>query len=316
MQQNNIWSIAFEARTKEILKEVCWINSPHWILHAQTGTRFVHKSISLNPFLFNQQGTTYQSFVISTGLNLLQSIWNSLIPFWQTRSMFFTAPSVWKVVYTFQIQPRERRKLLMNGKLPLYFQGVAILQLIYIKCYHRANNRSQYGDGFHYSMIDDMDGHIHSPLIMFTCTMLRHSLLEWKMNKGVHPKACKSMLKADRPDHSNYFNCTNDGGNIISCCTVTGRKWLTSPGVVDTYTFLKNTWNTLLESYQQRVYNNTLATVKRQIQHAENTTPTVVISVEAARVDDASLLESLTSDVVLDEPEIGLTYPNIPIDNN
>jgi len=23
MQQNNIWSIAFEARTKEILKEVC-----------------------------------------------------------------------------------------------------------------------------------------------------------------------------------------------------------------------------------------------------------------------------------------------------
>jgi len=54
MQQNNIWSIAFEARTKEILKEVCWINGPLWILHAQTGTRFTHKSIRLNPILFNQ----------------------------------------------------------------------------------------------------------------------------------------------------------------------------------------------------------------------------------------------------------------------
>jgi len=58
MQQNNIWSIAFEARTKEILKEVCWSNAPHWILHAQTGTRFEHKLIRLNPILFNQQGTT------------------------------------------------------------------------------------------------------------------------------------------------------------------------------------------------------------------------------------------------------------------
>jgi hypothetical protein len=54
MQQNNIWSIAFEARTKEILKEVCLINGPRWILHAQTGTRFAHKSIRLNPILFNQ----------------------------------------------------------------------------------------------------------------------------------------------------------------------------------------------------------------------------------------------------------------------
>jgi len=36
MQQNNIWSIAFEARTKEILKEVCWSIRPRWILHAQT----------------------------------------------------------------------------------------------------------------------------------------------------------------------------------------------------------------------------------------------------------------------------------------
>jgi len=85
------------------------------------------------------------------------------------------------------------------------------------------------------------------------------------MNKGVHLKASKSKLKADRPDHLNYFNYMNDGGENASCCAAMGRKLLTSPGVADTYTFLMNTWNTLPESYQQRVYNNTLATVKRQI---------------------------------------------------
>ena len=53
MQQNNIWSLGFEARTKEILKEVCLINCPRWLLHAQTGNRFAHKSIRLNPILFN-----------------------------------------------------------------------------------------------------------------------------------------------------------------------------------------------------------------------------------------------------------------------
>jgi len=62
------------------------------------------------------------------------------------------------------------------------------------------------------------------------------------------------------------------------------RKMLTSLGVAETYTFLMNTWNTLPESYQQRVYHNTLATVKRQIQQAENPNPGVEISVEAARV--------------------------------
>ena len=165
-------------------------------------------------------------------------------------------------------------------------------------------------------MIDDKDGHIPSPLIMFTCTALRHALLEWQKNKGVHPKASKSKLKADRPDRSNYFNHKNDGGKIASCCAVTGRKLLTPPRVADTYTFLMNTWNTLPESYQQRVYNNTLATVKRQIQQAENPTPAVVISVEAARVDNAILLDYLTSEVALEEPEIGSTDSNIPIDNN
>jgi hypothetical protein len=178
------------------------------------------------------------------------------------------------------------------------------------------NNNGKYGDGFYNSMINDKDGHIPSPLIMFTCIALRRALLEWQKNKGVHPNASKSKLKADRPDSSNYFNHKNDGGKLASCCAVTGRKLSTSPGVADTYTILMNTWNTLLESYQQRVYNNTLATVKRQIQQAENPTPAVVISVEAARLDNAILLDYLASKVALEEPEIASTDPNIPIANN
>ena len=77
-----------------------------------------------------------------------------------------------------------------------------------------------------------------------------------------------------------------------------------------------NSWNTLPESYQQRVYKNTLATVKRQIQQAENPTPAVVISVEAVHVDNAIFLDYLTSEVALEEPEIRSTDPKIPIDNN
>jgi hypothetical protein len=42
----------------------------------------------------------------------------------------------------------------------------------------------------------------------------------------------------------------------------------------------------------------------------------VVISVEAARVDNAILVHYLNSEVALEEPEIGITNPNIPIDNN
>jgi hypothetical protein len=77
-----------------------------------------------------------------------------------------------------------------------------------------------------------------------------------------------------------------------------------------------NTWNTLPESYQQRVYNNTLATVKREIQQAENPMPAVDISMEAASDDNAILLDYLTSEVAIEEPEIGSTDPNIQIDNN
>jgi len=77
-----------------------------------------------------------------------------------------------------------------------------------------------------------------------------------------------------------------------------------------------NTWNTPLESYQQSVYKNTLATVNHQIQQAKNPMPAVVISVEAVRVDNAILLDHLTSEVPLEEPEIGSTHPNITIDHN
>jgi len=220
------------------------------------------------------------------------------------------------VVYAVQIQCRESGKLLTNGQCTLYFLAEAIPRCIYIKFYHQANNRGKYADVLYNSMIDNKDGHIPSPLIMFTCTALRHALLEWQKNKGVHPKASKSKLKADKPDRSNYFNYKNDGGKNASCCIAMSRKLLTSPGVADTYTFLMNTRNTLPESNQQRMYKNTLGTVKRQIQQAKNPAPAKVISVEAARVYNAILLDYLTSKVALQEPEIGSTDPNIPIDNN
>jgi hypothetical protein len=110
-----------------------------------------------------------------------------------------------------------------------------------MKFYHQANNRGKYADGFYNSMIDDKDSHIPSPLIMFTCTALPHALLKWEKNKGVHPKSSKSKPKVDTPDCSKYFNYKNDGGKKASCCAETGRKFLTSPGVADTYTVLMNT---------------------------------------------------------------------------
>jgi hypothetical protein len=165
-------------------------------------------------------------------------------------------------------------------------------------------------------MIDDKDSHIPSPLIMFTCTALHHALLEWQKNKGVHLKASKSKWKADRPARSYYFNHKNDSDKHASCYAAMGRKLFTLSGVADTYAFLMNSWNTLPESYQQRVYNNTLATFKHQIQQAENPTPAVVISVKAVHVDNAILLDYLAPEVALEEGEIGSTDPNIPTDNN
>jgi hypothetical protein len=204
----------------------------------------------------------------------------------------------------------------MNGKYPHYFLAEAILGFIYFKFYHRVNNRGKDADGFYNSMIDNKDGHTPSPLIMTTYTALRHALLEWHQNEGVHPKASKSKLKAHGPDRSNSFNSKNDSGKIASCCPAMGRKEFTSSGVVDTYPFLMNTSNTLPESYHQRAYQNPLATVKRQIQQAENPTPPTVISTEAARVDNCFLLDYLTSEVALAELQIGSTDQNILIDRN
>jgi len=165
-------------------------------------------------------------------------------------------------------------------------------------------------------MIDHKDRHIPSPLIMFTCTTLCHALLVWQMNKGVHLKASKSKRKVDKPDSLNYFNYKNNSGKISFFCAVMSSKLLTSPGIADSYTFLMNPWNTLPESYQQRVYENTLATVNRQIQQVEKPMPSMVISMEAAGNDKDILLDYLSSDVALEKPGIGRADPNIPIDNN
>jgi hypothetical protein len=64
------------------------------------------------------------------------------------------------------------------------------------------------------------------------------------------------------------------------------------------------------------VYKSTVATVKRQIQQAENPTPATVISRETAPVANLILLDYLTSEVALEKSEIRSTDPNIPIDNN
>jgi len=220
------------------------------------------------------------------------------------------------VVYAVQIEHKECRKLLTNGQHPLYFVAEAIREYMYIKFYLRAKNRGKYAARFFNSMIDDKDGHIALPLIMFTCTVLRHALLEWQNTKGVHLKASKSKLKPDRPDHSNYFNYQNGGRKNASCCAAMGGKLLTSPGFSDTYTFLTNTWNTPPESYRQRVYNNTLATVKCLIKVSENPTPAVVFSVDAARVENAIHHDYLASKVALEQPEIGSIDSNIPRYNN
>jgi hypothetical protein len=82
------------------------------------------------------------------------------------------------------------------------------------------------------------------------------------------------------------------------------------------YTFLMIIWNTLPESYHQRVYKNTLATVKHQIQQAENQTPAMVISMEAARAENAILLGYLIFEVALEEAKIGRTDLSIAIDSN
>jgi len=77
-----------------------------------------------------------------------------------------------------------------------------------------------------------------------------------------------------------------------------------------------NMWNTLQECYQQSLYQTTLCTVKCQIQHAENPIPAAEITVEAARVDNAILIDNLSSEAALEQPEIRYTNPLIQIHNN
>jgi len=55
-------------------------------------------------------------------------------------------------------------------------------------------------------MMDNIDGHIPSPLIIFTGTVLHHAPLEWQKNNGVHPTASKSRLTVDRTDRCNYIH--------------------------------------------------------------------------------------------------------------
>jgi len=96
-------------------------------------------------------------------------------------------------------------------------------------------------------------------------------------------------------------------------------QWVASlilPGIADTNTFLLNTWNTLPEIDQQRVYKHTLAIVKHQVHQAENRTPAMVISVEVVRVDNAIFLDYFTSEVMIEKPQIRRIDQNIPIDNS
>ena len=62
-------------------------------------------------------------------------------------------------------------------------------------------------------------------------------------------------------------------------------------------------------------YYDTLATVKYQMLHMENQIPATVISVKAVHVVHSILLDCLTPEVTLEEPEITRTDPNIPIAN-
>jgi hypothetical protein len=74
-----------------------------------------------------------------------------------------------------------------------------------------------------------------------------------------------------------------------------------------------NPCNTLLESYQQRVYTSMLAAVKHQIQYTENPMSATVCRAEAVHVDSARLHHHLISEVALEESEIGSTNRNLPI---
>ena len=160
------------------------------------------------------------------------------------------------MLYVSQNRCRESRKLLTNSQNPLAFLVDSILRLIFTKFHPRPKNHGKYSNGCYNSMIHNQDGHIPLPLITFSCTALRHALLEWQMINGVHLKASKSKLKADRPDRLDYFNYHTSAGKNASFCAAMCRMLITSPGIADLYTCLMNPWITLPQSYKDRVYKN------------------------------------------------------------
>lgn len=161
-------------------------------------------------------------------------------------------------------------------------------------------------------MINDQYRHIPSPLIMFTWTASLHDLQDCQMYNGVVLKGSKSMVNAGRPDRSNHPNYKFDSGPVACCCAATARKMLTSPGIAARYTLLMNTWNTLQESYQQRLDKNIHATVNHQIQQVENPIPARVISLDVGSIDNARYVDNLTSKGALERLQIGSTSPGIP----
>ena len=58
---------------------------------------------------------------------------------------------------------------------------------------------------------------------------------------------------------------------------------------------------------------DTLASVKRPIQQAEDAMPATIVNRRPAHIDHAIILVSLTSEGALEKPEIGSTDPVIPI---
>jgi len=60
-----------------------------------------------------------------------------------------------------------------------------------IKVHHRTITSGKYAAGCDDSLIDDKNSHIHRSLIMFIFNTVRHALLEWQKNKGVHPNCSK-----------------------------------------------------------------------------------------------------------------------------
>jgi len=178
IQQNNIWSIAFVAQTKEIMIEVWQRNGPYWLFHNETGTRPEHSSMPYITSQFNLKWVTYQNCVRSTALTLMQTIWNSLIAFQEVLSTLCLLLSVWMVVYVVQIQPKDCQQWVTNGQHPLDCVAEAIRGIISTKYYHLVNDHGRYTEGFYSSMTLVMDDHIPLRLITFTWTAMHHALLE------------------------------------------------------------------------------------------------------------------------------------------